>query len=85
MISSCRLSIFSKQIFPCCYVEDVCLQIVAPPEWTPRRDGYENIDMTIPAPIQQMVTGCQGLYTQFNIQKKPLTVNEFKKLAMSDK
>ena len=41
--------------------------------------------MTIPAPITQVVTGCQGLYQQYNIQKKPLTVPEFEKLANSDK
>lgn len=41
--------------------------------------------MVIPAPIQQMVTGQSGLFTQYNIQKKPMTVKEFKQLANSDK
>lgn len=39
----------------------------------------------IPAPIQQMVTGQSGLFTQYNIQKKPMTVKEFRQLANSDK
>ena len=39
----------------------------------------------IPAPISQMVTGHQGLYQQYNIQKKPMHVKEFEKLANSDR
>lgn len=39
----------------------------------------------IPAPIQQVVTGQSGLFTQYNIQKKPMTVNEFRKTSNMDK
>ena len=39
----------------------------------------------IPAPISQMVNGCQGVYQQYNIQKKPVHVKEFEKLANSEK
>lgn len=60
-------------------------KIIPPAEWCPRRGGYDNIDMTIPSPITQVVTGCQGLYQQYNIQKKALTVKEFEKLANSDR
>ncbi|XP_046364115.2 uncharacterized protein LOC124140527 [Haliotis rufescens] len=60
-------------------------KVIPPPEWKPRRNGYDDVNITIPAPITQMVTGCQGLYTQFNIQKKSLTVREFEKLANSDR
>ncbi|NWZ31120.1 KDM4C demethylase, partial [Asarcornis scutulata] len=50
------------------------------------RKHYDDIeDLVIPAPIQQMVTGQSGLFTQYNIQKKPMTVKEFKQLANSDK
>ncbi|NXO30897.1 KDM4C demethylase, partial [Cisticola juncidis] len=50
------------------------------------RKNYDDIeDLVIPAPIQQMVTGQSGLFTQYNIQKKPMTVKEFKQLANSDK
>lgn len=60
-------------------------KIVPPKEWKPR-STYDNIDeLVIPAPIQQFVTGQSGLFTQYNIQKKPLTVREFRKLANSDK
>ncbi|NXF18248.1 KDM4C demethylase, partial [Rhodinocichla rosea] len=50
------------------------------------RKHYDDIeDLVIPAPIQQMVTGQSGLFTQYNIQKKPMTVKEFRDLANSDK
>uniref|UniRef100_A0A673H960 [histone H3]-trimethyl-L-lysine(9) demethylase n=1 Tax=Sinocyclocheilus rhinocerous TaxID=307959 RepID=A0A673H960_9TELE len=38
-----------------------------------------------PSPIQQVVTGQSGLFTQYNIQKKPMTVREFRKTANTDK
>ncbi|KAK3513381.1 hypothetical protein QTP70_014208 [Hemibagrus guttatus] len=60
-------------------------KIVPPKEWKPRR-SYDDIDdLLIPAPIQQVVTGQSGLFTQYNIQKKPMTVKEFRKTANSDK
>ncbi|XP_075877123.1 lysine-specific demethylase 4A isoform X2 [Nelusetta ayraudi] len=60
-------------------------KIVPPKEWKPR-SSYDNIDdLVIPAPIQQIVTGQSGLFTQYNIQKKAMTVGEFRKLANSDK
>ncbi|KAG7282795.1 hypothetical protein CRUP_012184 [Coryphaenoides rupestris] len=53
--------------------------------WKPRR-CYDTIeDMVIPAPIMQVVTGQSGLFTQYNIQKKSMTVREYRKLANSNK
>ncbi|KFZ62087.1 Lysine-specific demethylase 4A, partial [Podiceps cristatus] len=47
---------------------------------------YDDIDeLVIPAPIQQVVTGQSGLFTQYNIQKKAMTVREFRRIANSDK
>ncbi|XP_067626363.1 uncharacterized protein [Eurosta solidaginis] len=63
-------------------------KVVPPPEWIPRRSGYEDLDalnITIPAPICQVVTGKQGLYQQINIQKKPLTVKQFSELAATER
>ncbi|XP_017268997.1 lysine-specific demethylase 4B [Kryptolebias marmoratus] len=59
---------------------------VIPPEgWKPR-SSYDTIeDMVIPAPIMQVVTGQSGLFTQYNIQKKSMTVGEYRKLANSKK
>lgn len=45
----------------------------------------DDLDVTIPAPICQVVTGKQGIYQQINIQKKPMSVQEFKVLAESDR
>ncbi|XP_061884051.1 lysine-specific demethylase 4B [Entelurus aequoreus] len=59
---------------------------VIPPEgWKPRK-CYDSIEeMVIPAPIMQVVTGQSGLFTQYNIQKKSMTVSEYRKLANSKK
>ncbi|XP_036939199.1 lysine-specific demethylase 4A isoform X2 [Acanthopagrus latus] len=60
-------------------------KIVPPKEWKPR-SSYDDIDeLVIPAPIQQVVTGQSGLFTQYNIQRKAMTVREFRKMANSDK
>ncbi|XP_058025983.1 lysine-specific demethylase 4C isoform X1 [Ahaetulla prasina] len=60
-------------------------KVIPPKGWKPRK-SYDDIDdLMIPAPIQQMVTGQSGLFTQYNIQKKPMTVKEFRQLANSDK
>lgn len=61
------------------------LQVIPPKGWKPRRT-YDNIDdLVIPAPIQQVVTGQSGLFTQYNIQKKPMTLREFRKTSNLDK
>ncbi|RWS17149.1 lysine-specific demethylase 4C-like protein [Dinothrombium tinctorium] len=63
-------------------------KIIPPPEWCPRKGGYDDDyvnDMVIKAPIMQVVNGRQGLYQQYNIQKKALTVREFKKAAESSR
>ncbi|KAM3937663.1 lysine-specific demethylase 4C [Leptodactylus fuscus] len=60
-------------------------KVIPPKEWKPKRQYDDIDDLVIPAPIQQMVTGQSGLFTQYNIQKKPMTVKEFRRLANSDK
>ncbi|XP_078525936.1 lysine-specific demethylase 4B isoform X2 [Lissotriton helveticus] len=60
-------------------------KVIPPKEWKPRKT-YDDIDeMVIPAPIQQVVTGQSGLFTQYNIQKKQMTVGEYRRLANSEK
>ncbi|XP_049752735.1 lysine-specific demethylase 4C [Elephas maximus indicus] len=60
-------------------------KVIPPKEWKPRQ-CYDDIDdLLIPAPIQQIVTGQSGLFTQYNIQKKAMTVKEFRQLANSGK
>ncbi|XP_074850982.1 lysine-specific demethylase 4C [Carettochelys insculpta] len=60
-------------------------KVIPPKEWKPRKHYDDIDDLVIPAPIQQMVTGQSGLFTQYNIQKKAMTVKEFRQLANSDK
>lgn len=66
-------------------VSPLSLQVIPPKEWKPRR-SYDTVEeMVIPAPIMQVVTGQSGLFTQYNIQKKSMTVGEYRKLANSKK
>ncbi|KAK9306803.1 hypothetical protein QLX08_002688 [Tetragonisca angustula] len=62
-------------------------KVIPPPEWIPRKKGYnlDDLDLAIPAPICQVVTGKQGLYQQINIQKKSMTVKEYSKMANSER
>ncbi|XP_053559148.1 lysine-specific demethylase 4B [Bombina bombina] len=60
-------------------------KVIPPKEWRPRKTYDDLDDMMIPAPIQQVVTGQSGLFTQYNIQKKAMTVGEYRRLANSDK
>ena len=60
-------------------------QVIPPKEFVPRRGGYDNLDVTIPAPISQMVSGTGGLFQQYNIQKKGIHVKDFEQLAKSEK
>ncbi|XP_063074336.1 lysine-specific demethylase 4C isoform X2 [Engraulis encrasicolus] len=60
-------------------------KIIPPKEWKPRRTYDDIDDLVIQAPIQQMVAGQSGLFTQYNIQKKPMTVDKFRQLANSEK
>ncbi|XP_029474599.1 lysine-specific demethylase 4A isoform X2 [Rhinatrema bivittatum] len=60
-------------------------KVIPPKEWKPRATYDDIDDVIIPAPIQQVVTGQSGLFTQYNIQKKPMTVREFRRTANSDK
>nr|XP_039264055.1 lysine-specific demethylase 4C-like [Styela clava] len=60
-------------------------KVIPPKEWSPCK-SYDNIDnLVIPAPISQVVTGQKGLYTQYNIQQKPLAVKELRRLTNTDK
>ncbi|XP_044526905.1 lysine-specific demethylase 4B [Gracilinanus agilis] len=60
-------------------------KVIPPKEWKPRKTYDDIDDMVIPAPIQQVVTGQSGLFTQYNIQKKPMTVGDYRRLANSEK
>lgn len=58
-------------------------KIIPPPEWKPRKNGYDiaNMSIDIPKPILQVVTGDQGFYQQMSIQEKKLTVQQYRDLT----
>ncbi|OTF82309.1 lysine-specific histone demethylase-like protein [Euroglyphus maynei] len=58
-------------------------KIIPPPEWIPRKAGYDNINVQIKCPIKQVVSGSQGFYQQFNISSRSISFRDFKKLANS--
>ncbi|EDW01194.1 probable lysine-specific demethylase 4A [Drosophila grimshawi] len=63
------------------------VKIIPPVEWTPRKSGYdiENINMTIPPPICQVVEGAHGIYQQFNMQqRRQMTLRQFMEKANSE-
>ncbi len=61
-------------------------KIIPPVEWCPRKSGYSDLsNIKIKTPISQVVEGKEGIYNQYNIQQKPLTIEEFKKLAESSR
>jgi len=62
----------------------VFYQIIPPKEFVPRRHGYDDVDLIIPAPVKQMLNGSKGVYQLFNIQQKPITVKEFQVIANED-
>ncbi|ETN59259.1 JmjC domain-containing histone demethylation protein 3C [Anopheles darlingi] len=63
------------------------VKVVPPPEWVPRKQGYDvkDINITIRTPISQIVSGRQGIYQQLNIQKRSLTVQEFYEKAKQER
>ena len=59
-------------------------KIIPPPEWCPRKAGYQNLtNLRIKTPISQVVEGKEGIYTQYNLQQKSMTIEEFKHMAES--
>uniref|UniRef100_A0AAV2L1J2 JmjN domain-containing protein n=1 Tax=Knipowitschia caucasica TaxID=637954 RepID=A0AAV2L1J2_KNICA len=60
-------------------------KVIPPKGWKPRKTYDDIDDLVIPAPIQQVVTGQSGLFTQYNIQKKPMTVHDFRKTSNLEK
>lgn len=74
------------------YIERVCekklakfglCRIVPPPEWSPRKRGYDDsvMDFTIDRPIRQHTTGSRGLYRALYITEKNMALRDFKAAA----
>ncbi|XP_038178049.1 lysine-specific demethylase 4D-like [Arvicola amphibius] len=58
-------------------------KVIPPKEWRARQ-SYEDVrDMVIGTPLQQVVSGKAGVYTQFHKKKKAMTVGQYRDLANS--
>ena len=63
-------------------------KIVPPKEWKARQMGYKQkqIEETIVQnPIKQEVHGKDGLYSVYNIQQRSIKLNQFQKLASTNR
>ncbi|EHB11413.1 Lysine-specific demethylase 4D [Heterocephalus glaber] len=59
---------------------------VIPPKGWRARESYDNIsDLMITTPLQQVVSGRAGVFTQYHKRKKAMTVGEYRHLANSKK
>uniref|UniRef100_A0A673TS29 [histone H3]-trimethyl-L-lysine(9) demethylase n=1 Tax=Suricata suricatta TaxID=37032 RepID=A0A673TS29_SURSU len=59
---------------------------VIPPKGWKARQTYDDIsDMLIACPLQQVVSGRAGVFTQYHKKKKAMTVREYRQLANSPK
>jgi hypothetical protein len=64
-----------------CTKSGIC-KVIPPPEWKATKKPYESsYSIVIPAPIQQVVTGKQGIFQQMNVESKQMTVEKFKEQA----
>ncbi|XP_059123314.1 lysine-specific demethylase 4D-like [Peromyscus eremicus] len=60
-------------------------KVIPPKEWRARQ-SYDNIsNILIATPLQQVVSGQAGVFTQFHKKKKAMTVGQFRHLANSKK
>ena len=59
-------------------------KIVAPAGWTPRRGGYDDVNVRIERCIKQVATGTRGLYRFLLVEQKPMmSKDDFMPMAMA--
>ncbi|EDV23010.1 uncharacterized protein TRIADDRAFT_27796 [Trichoplax adhaerens] len=68
-----------------CGAHKIGLAKVIPPSSWKARSNYDDIELTITAPIMQTILGKNGMYEQINIQKKTVSLKNFEKMAISDR
>lgn len=60
-------------------------KVIPPPQWSARQT-YDDIgDIVIPSPLQQLVSGKAGVFTQYHKKKKAMSLSDYRQLANSDK
>ncbi len=57
--------------------------MVPPIGWKARKDNYEKLDFVIPHPIEQIVTGKDGFYELFLLQRESRLLSKYEKLVES--
>uniref|UniRef100_A0A0K2SX66 [histone H3]-trimethyl-L-lysine(9) demethylase n=1 Tax=Lepeophtheirus salmonis TaxID=72036 RepID=A0A0K2SX66_LEPSM len=62
-------------------------KIIPPKEWVPRKKPIklDELNIRIPDPICQMINGNRGIFQSLNIRKKGINVQDYHKLAESDR
>ncbi|XP_055280203.1 lysine-specific demethylase 4D-like [Moschus berezovskii] len=60
-------------------------KIVPPKEWKARQTYDDIDDILIASPLQQVVSGRAGVFTQYHKKKKAMTVAEYRHLANTEK
>ena len=51
-------------------------KLIPPTGWTPRSAGYkDDLDIIIPRPIRQNVTGGRGIFRGIMVEEKPMSLN----------
>lgn len=56
-------------------------KIIPPKTWSPRKSGYDNIDIVIPFPVRQKISGRVGIYSVDNTEQQPMHLTDFKAMA----
>uniref|UniRef100_A0A8C5YT32 JmjN domain-containing protein n=1 Tax=Marmota marmota marmota TaxID=9994 RepID=A0A8C5YT32_MARMA len=60
-------------------------KVIPPKEWRARQSYDDVSDILIATPLQQVVSGKAGMFTQYHKKKKAMTVREYHLLADSEK
>ncbi|MBZ3880739.1 Lysine-specific demethylase 4D [Sciurus carolinensis] len=60
-------------------------KVIPPKEWRARQSYDDISDILITTPLQQVVSGKAGMFTQYHKKKKAMTVGEYHLLANSEK
>jgi hypothetical protein len=51
-------------------------KFIPPAGWSPRKAGYDDLDLLIPRPIRQNMTGGKGIFRSFLVEEKPLRLKD---------
>jgi len=55
--------------------------VIPPKGWKARKDNYKDLDIVVPRPIEQIVSGKDGVYELIYLQRESRTLSKYKKLV----